>query len=64
MKIPLYKVRTSDLWVGSHKAASLTGMSVRWVQKHKTKFHFRRRGKLLEFELSSVLRVWNELERN
>lgn len=62
--VPLYKVRSSDLWVSSRKAAAMVGMSVRWVQKHKGRFTFRRRGKaLLEFELASVLEVWNDLER-
>lgn len=51
-------VRRADLWVSSEKAAIMLGRSLRWVQRHKDRMRFRRKGtRNLEFELSSILKL-------
>lgn len=63
MTAPLHKIRSTDVWISSKKAAGLLERSVRWVQMNRSRFDYRRPGsRNLEFELSSVLKVWNELE--
>lgn len=49
-------VRRANLWVSTQKAATMLGMSERWVQKHKHRMKFERKGsRNLLFELSSVI---------
>lgn len=60
--VDLHIVRSADQWVGSKVAAKLCSKSVRWVQDNKDRFKFRRKKKKwLEFELSSVLELRQEL---
>ncbi len=60
------QIRKADLYVGTEKAAVLLDKSDSWVKKNRSKFPFvfRRKngGRLLEYEISSVLEVWNKLQ--
>ncbi len=56
-------LRSAEIWVSTQKAAQMCGMGPRWVQKWKSDFEFRRKGKRnLEFEITSVLKVAEKLQ--
>lgn len=59
----LIQIRKAQLYVSTEKAALMVGRSVRWVRDNKQKFVFKRKNNCrnLEYELSSVLKVWQDL---
>lgn len=65
MNVPLYLIRAREIYLSSKETAAMVKKSVRWVQANRFRFSFRRQNgkRNLEFELSSILSVWNELRR-
>lgn len=63
MNLALNRLRQLDIYVSSEKAATMVGKSVRWVQENKDKFNYKRKNQKrnLEFEITSVLQVWENL---
>jgi hypothetical protein len=63
MTAALNRLRQLDIYVSSEKAATMVGKSVRWVQDNKERFKYRRKNQKrnLEYELTSVLQVWENL---
>lgn len=62
MNVPLYLIRARGIYLSSKETAAMVKKSARWVQANRFRFEFRRKGsRNLEFELSSILSVWNEL---
>ena len=62
----IQKVREAGIWINAAKVAVMLGCSSRWVQKNRDHFEHRRKGeKLLEFELSSVIKYHeNQIKSN
>lgn len=65
MNIALHKVRAANVWVSTGKAATMVGRDCSWVQKNKERFEFKRpKSRNLFFELTSVLKVQEELQKS
>lgn len=66
MNRALVKIQELGIFVSTQKAATMVGRDVTWVQKNKRKFVFKRKNgrRNLEFELTSVLRVWDKMYKD